>query len=281
MSSPTVRRIKQIAEYNLARSYLEVGVSSGETFLALDFPFKVAVEPSFAFNIYDHQKEGTVYFNDASDVFFESISTQDVKRSNYGANAAQIPDTFDIIFIDGLHTFEQSYRDFLNSLKHAHDKTVWILDDTVPSDPYSAYPDQTLSYKMRHGAGVSGYSWHGDVYKTLIAIHDYHPEFRYATLMEGNPQTVCWMGSHEKRKRVSSSLEALKYFSYFDFLDNAHIVRPLVETSLEDVLGRDYSLVDLSAEELLKIVQYAKLETFSELQHKDSLTELLSALKKS
>jgi hypothetical protein len=98
------------------------------------------------------------------------------------ADADGVP-RFDAIFIDGLHTFEQSYRDFIHSLRYAHDKIVWIIDDTVPNDPYSALPDFTQCAEYRILAGIFSGSWHGDVYKTAVAIHDRHEDFFSARLL--------------------------------------------------------------------------------------------------
>ena len=48
---------------------------------------------------------------------------------------------FDLIFLDGLHTYSQTLRDFRASQALAHSRTVWLIDDTVPSDPIAADPD--------------------------------------------------------------------------------------------------------------------------------------------
>src|ERR1700722_10471821 len=91
----SVRRINRIAKHIAARSYLEVGVARGLTFNQLAFERKVAVDPAFRFDVADYKKEGVEFCQETSDRFF---SRQDVLRK------------FDLIFLDGLHTFQQTFR---------------------------------------------------------------------------------------------------------------------------------------------------------------------------
>ena len=48
---------------------------------------------------------------------------------------------FNVAFLDGLHTFEQTYRDMINTFAHLTNGVI-LIDDTVPVDEYSAIPDQ-------------------------------------------------------------------------------------------------------------------------------------------
>lgn len=182
----TPARIKRLAAMNNARNYLEIGVFTGTTFVAVELPYKVGVDPCFKFDTKQYEAVGTTFCPVTSDEFFAQLAAPGKLSGITSANPGEAV-TFDIIFIDGLHTFEQSYKDFENSLAYAHDKTIWIIDDTVPSDPYSALPDQARCNAYREQAGVNSRAWHGDVFKTVFAIHDRHPEMAYCTPMGGNP----------------------------------------------------------------------------------------------
>ena len=75
---------------------------------------------------------------------------------------------FDLIFIDGLHLFEQVLKDFINSVNHINTGGVIVIDDTVPIDEFSALPSQKDCYRLiiesgRHNDG----SWQGDVYELI------------------------------------------------------------------------------------------------------------------
>jgi methyltransferase family protein len=198
----SVRRIGKIKEMNGAQSYLEIGVYSGQTFLNVDLARKDAVDPKFRFNVDDYKSETVRFFQMTSDEFWTT---------------APALAHYDIIMIDGLHTFEQAFRDFVCSLSHSHERTVWLIDDTVPSDVFSAYPDQARSYAERQRMGLQDFPWHGDVFKLVLALHDFFPTVNYATILNsGNPQTLAWYGQRTGFAPVLNNLEAISRLAFFD-----------------------------------------------------------------
>jgi hypothetical protein len=200
-------------------------------------PHKVGVDPSFRFDENTYSNEGRLFFRESSDAFFARLQEDAAALPPAFRDAGGKP-AFDIIFIDGLHSFEQSFRDFKNSLAFAHENTLWLLDDTVPSDPFSSLPDEALSLAYRKAALLEDSPWHGDVFKTLLAIHDLYPEFSYCTLMRANPQTVLWRAARRKTKPVFASLQAIAQLDYFALLRHAALVMPVKENTLADLLGR-------------------------------------------
>ena len=113
------------------KSYLEIGVNNGENIERVECSYKVGVDPS---NNYDK-----VTFNITSDDFF-----------------AQNKDTFDIIFIDGLHQYDQVKKDINNSLKVLNKNGVILLHDCMPSS------------FMRQAPKRSSNIWNGDVWKNIV-----------------------------------------------------------------------------------------------------------------
>lgn len=211
----SVRRIALVANALRARTYLEIGVGQGLTFGAVAISERTGVDPQFRFDTstvidaHTHLEEMT------SDIFFSTLPPSE---------------KFDIIFIDGLHIFEQTYRDLCNSLLHSHDATVVLLDDTKPSDVFSAMRDQGKAVARRRQAGGTSTSWHGDVFKAVFAIHDFHPGLKYRTVFgSGNPQTLVWRSNSDWRKPRYDSLEAISRLDYFDLLNNINILRPASE----------------------------------------------------
>lgn len=229
-------RINHIAKITGAKSYLEIGVRNGDTFFKVDIERKVAVDPLFGFNIDTVKNDSTCFYQIASDQFFNDLDVDDIFLPWISKGTCP---TFDIIFIDGLHTFEQSFRDFKNSLRFSHDNTVWLLDDTVPCDPYSALPDADLALEIRKWAGIKGKSWHGDVFKTVFAIHDFFPQFAYCTLMGGNPQTVLKKTKTSSRKAIFNSENEIKKLSYFDMLSYAWVFAPVDDEFLDIMLSKN------------------------------------------
>jgi len=66
--------------------------------------------------------------------------------------------SFDVIFIDGLHTYEQAQKDVINSLKILNTNGVIFIHDLLPGDKIDA--DRT-----RYLPG-----WSGDVWKVAIEL---------------------------------------------------------------------------------------------------------------
>lgn len=212
---PTVRRVRQLAADTGATSYLEIGVHKGLTFNELEFPAKVAVDPHFLFKPDAFRKQGTEFHEMTSDRYFiEHAASR----------------KFDIVFLDGLHSFEQTLRDFCNSLSCCHERTVWLIDDVWPADVYSALPDWGEAIRYRKQEGRSSHVWHGDVYKVLFAIHDFFPMYSYVTI-DGpdNPQALVWKEPRRNFKPVFDSLEKIERLSYFDLHRHADAMNRMAE----------------------------------------------------
>lgn len=246
----TAERINLLAKVMHASTYLEVGVSKGDTFFDINLSHKSAVDPSFQFDLASvDNKEGIFFFAMTSDIYFEDIDY--ICRNIYKQDIL-----FDIVYIDGLHTFEQSYRDFTNSLSHANDNTLWIFDDTVPCDPWSAIPDVAKSFKYRAMANSKINPWHGDVFKTIFAIHDYYPDFSYVTVIDhGNPQTVVWRTKwNSQRRRLSKNFTEINSISYFDMLDNIGMLNPILNSEIIDCIGSCFVNSRKCKDDILKYI---------------------------
>lgn len=234
--SYTSTRINKISEmFNYTR-YLEIGIRDGGTFLNVHMPHKTAVDEHFQIETKTHAIPPITFYEMSPDVFFQTLPEK-LNQLPYSESKSN-EFKFDIIFFGFEHSFTQSYKNFLNSLPFTHDRTVWILDNTVPSDPWSALPDQNWSYTYRAQAQVADKPWHGDVYKTILAIHDFHQDFSYATQVDtGNPQTIIWKTDRHERQQVFGSFELIQKITYFDLLDNIHLLLPTNELSVIELIG--------------------------------------------
>lgn len=226
--SASVRRINSLAKRLESASYLEIGVRRGNTILNVNISHRVGVDPVFLFDFKATARAGLEFHQLKSDDYFAQLTKTTV---------------FDIFFLDGLHTFEQTARDFLNSLKHSHPRSVWLIDDTRPRDVYSALPDMQRAIKYRElEAKSTNRSWHGDVFKTVFLIHDFMQGLNYRTIVDaGNPQTLVWQSDDADRQRVPrfNSFEAISRLDYFDLLDNIDILRECTERNALDLCGRE------------------------------------------
>lgn len=162
------------------RSYLEIGVETGQTFFEISADFKTAVDPTFLFDLdLAPQGESVEYFQISSDSFFGEIR-RDRK--------------YDLVFLDGLHTWDQTYRDFCNTLLITHDQSIIILDDIFPCDVFSCNRDQVEAVMMRQFMTRDpSNAWHGDTYKVIPLIRTFHPLLSFCTIItDGNPQALVW-----------------------------------------------------------------------------------------
>lgn len=243
MSAHSVRRINFLKGLNSGQSYLEVGVSKGHTFNQLKFLLKHAVDPRFRFNLQEHNEPGTHFFQMTSDEYFTSEHTN-IK--------------FDIIFLDGLHTYDQTYRDFCNALSHSLDRTIFIIDDTRPSDSFSAMRNQNFAVSSRKAestlTGTPGIdaAWHGDVYRMLFLLKLFHPKLNYATLSEDNPQTIIWSKNCIPRSKQGHDLLPFIPFEDTRFLRKA----------FENMESIDYSWTMNECSDIFQSTNEADLFTY-------------------
>ncbi len=254
--STTWHRIQSYIDMFYAKTYLEIGVENGNTFLNLDVPFKMGVDPAFLFDTSLYANPNAFFYPETSDVFFEKLPERIAPLQGLYHNR---PFKFDVIFIDGLHTFEQTLRDFENSLAYAHEDTIWIIDDTVPCHHFSAMDNREKSNLWKQCAGLASEPiWHGDVFKAIFAIHHLYPEFSYCTQTNNaNPQTIIWRTKEPThREKVFANIEEIARMRYEDFVEHAWIMHPVNDT---EVLEKIFTAIDpfehKTGEEYKKVIK--------------------------
>ena len=190
-------------------SYLEVGVNHGLTFHALRASRKVAVDPCFNFDVEamraTPENGDAVYHEMTSDAYFESISGS--------------ADRFDVIYLDGLHTFDQTLRDLLNAVALLKEGGVIVIDDVLPSTYASSMPTMERFFELRTSLGLDEHSWMGDVFRLIFFVRDYMPAYSYATINETHGQTAIWRGTRQ-RTDVGRTVEDIARLAYGDAMIN-------------------------------------------------------------
>jgi len=106
--------------------------------------------------------------------FFEMSSDQFFEKNK---------EKFDLIYIDGLHTYEQSFKDLINSMDilKTDGPALIYLDDVLPNDEFSCLEDPFEAFEGRkrlHGH-LNDLSWMGSVYKLMPLLNE--SEFTYST----------------------------------------------------------------------------------------------------
>jgi len=135
-----------IHEYNY-KSYLEIGVNTpsqpGYNWIGVKIPVKHGVDPNV---------ETT--FKMTSDEFFKN----------------HIAQKYDIIFIDGLHLFEQVYKDIINSLLYLNDNGTIVVHDCNPLE-------EITQRRIR-----ASDAWHGDVWKAILKLRTEEKDLEIFTI---------------------------------------------------------------------------------------------------
>ena len=148
------------ASLNRERTYLEIGIRAGDCFQHVEADKLVGVDPNpvFDLNSLSTNMEMRVQL---SDEFF--LSNEQV---------------FDVIFLDGLHQAEQTYRDLINGLKCLKPGGWILVDDVDACDKFSALPNEHQARRLKRKAGLSDKRWNGDVYKVVTIVKQFHPELQ-------------------------------------------------------------------------------------------------------
>ena len=167
--------IKKIISKEKYKSYLEIGCDNDENFSQIIIDHKIGVDPL---------KGGTI--RKTSDEFFKNNKKK-----------------FDIIFLDGLHTYEQTIKDIDNSLKFINDKGVIIIHDCLPKKIWNQIVPRVYGH------------WNGDVWKAIVHSRTYDHADTYTCIADHG------LGLIFKRKNKSclelkdKNFKDLKFADYY------------------------------------------------------------------
>ena len=109
-------------------SYLEIGCFKDETFNQINIKKKIGVDPTSGGNL-----------RMTSDQFFKDNKEK-----------------FDLIFIDGLHVYEQVIKDIFNSIKVLKENGIILVHDCLPRKLWYQTPTRMSD------------TWNGDVWKAIV-----------------------------------------------------------------------------------------------------------------
>ncbi len=187
--------IQEFINYKKYKTYLEIGVLEGETFLNICSRRKIAVDPYIKISI--RKKIASIrrcylnifsrYFEMSSDEFFKS-KTKLLEK--YG---------LDIILIDGLHTYTQSLIDTKNCLKYLNKDGVIVMHDCNPPSESAAYPANSIEEATSLNLPGWDGEWCGDVWKTIIYLRSIQRnlnvfvldcDFGLGIITKGEPESI-------------------------------------------------------------------------------------------
>jgi len=122
-----LKRMARVVSNPNIKSYLEIGVNAGHSLLNV-LQNSHSIKKVLLFDINNHKyvesavKYITAEFPHIDIKFIKGDSTKTIPNTN-------IDQTYDLIHIDGGHSFAVAYADIKNCKKFAHKNTLLIIDD--------------------------------------------------------------------------------------------------------------------------------------------------------
>lgn len=192
--------IQHFIDQRKFKNYLEIGCFRNENFNKINVENKVSVDP-------DPGAHAT--YQMTSDEFF-----------------ANNKDTFDIVFIDGLHEHNQVYKDIVNSLKVLNKDGMIIMHDCMP---------KTEEMQKWDNKSHQDEEWCGDTWKAYVqALADY-PMYNVVCVTEdyGCGIIDTCDSSDSAVSAIEVDMNTLDYQDYLNLLQlNLYNAKPWSEVSM-------------------------------------------------
>ncbi|OGI09870.1 MAG: hypothetical protein A2Y40_08510 [Candidatus Margulisbacteria bacterium GWF2_35_9] len=149
-----------LANFKHKTSYLEIGVRRGENIISVKADIKIGVDPCLQLDKLTPRYKKKL--KKSNNIEFHEIKSDEYFLKN--------DLTFDVVFIDGLHVYEQAMKDILNALNLLKENGVIVVHDCNPLSEKAA--------QRNHTDGV----WNGDVWKVILDISENYSNLDYFVL---------------------------------------------------------------------------------------------------
>lgn len=212
--------INEIVIKKNVKSYLEIGVFGGECLFNVKAPKKVAVDPKFSFGL---RHKAINYLKN----YNYNIQFHEIPSDNFFETNEQM---FDLIFIDGLHTWQQLLIDIENSLKFISPNGLILMHDCLPLTKWEALPAKSYEdFKQSKPDDVSPL-WCGDGWKVLFDIKKQITDLELEVVDMDHGIGVIKNGENGSKQLLSLSKEKTNSYDYDqhfeDFKRTIDIVSP-------------------------------------------------------
>ena len=166
--------------------YLEIGCDNNECFDSITAKTKIGIDPV---------KGGTIKCT--SDEFFKN------NKNN-----------FDVIFVDGLHTFEQCRKDIMNALKILNLNGYIFIHDLIPR----SWAEENIPRLQTF--------WTGDIWKISHELNKSHGIEFNVIVADNGVGVIKKISSETNYKENYSELKNLKYKDFIDRLEKINYITP-------------------------------------------------------
>ena len=161
------------------KSYLEIGCFEDENFSAIKIKNKIGVDP---------ESGGTHRMT--SDKYFQTNN-----------------DKFDIILIDGLHTYDQVRKDIFNSIDRLNPNGMIIMHDCLPAKIWNQVVPRIYHY------------WNGDVWKAIVEMRTLKNYDTYTCFADHGLGVIF---KRENKNKLDINFQNFKELKFSDYYYNQH-----------------------------------------------------------
>ena len=185
--------IQKIIDRKNYKDYLEIGCDNDENFSKINVENKIGVDPL---------KGGTLRMT--SDDFFKKNEIN-----------------FDVVFLDGLHTYEQTIKDINNSLKFLKKNGVILIHDCLPKKIWNQIVPRIYGH------------WNGDVWKAIVHSRTYEYADTYTCKVDHGLGVILKRKNSDRLELVNKNFKNLKFADYFN--NHKKFMNPISHEDLDKI----------------------------------------------
>ncbi len=185
--------IQKIIDRKNYKDYLEIGCDNDENFSKINVENKIGVDPL---------KGGTLRMT--SDDFFKKNEIN-----------------FDVVFLDGLHTYEQTIKDINNSLKFLKKNGVILIHDCLPKKIWNQIVPRIYGH------------WNGDVWKAIVHSRTYEYADTYTCKVDHGLGVILKRKNSDRLELVKKNFKNLKFADYFN--NHKKFMNPISHEDLDKI----------------------------------------------
>ena len=185
--------IQKIIDRKNYKDYLEIGCDNDENFSKINVQNKIGVDPL---------KGGTLRMT--SDDFFKKNEIN-----------------FDVVFLDGLHTYEQTIKDINNSLKFLKKNGVILIHDCLPKKIWNQIVPRIYGH------------WNGDVWKAIVHSRTYEYADTYTCKVDHGLGVILKRKNSDRLELVKKNFKNLKFADYFN--NHKKFMNPISHEDLDKI----------------------------------------------
>lgn len=160
--------LQKIIDKNNFKHYLEIGTFRGSSLLPLKCKNKIAIDPFFKIPRQEKIKWKFKNFSNVNNKYYEMTSDEFFNSKKLLGKHAP----FQLVFVDGLHTFKASLIDVLNSISCLSENGFIVMHDCLPPHKPAATPANSAYDARMKNFGEWPGDWCGDVWKTIVYLKE-------------------------------------------------------------------------------------------------------------